>query len=95
MTENLDPKQSYMGIQTLKKSDVHINFTENQILELQKCANDPIYFAENYIKIVSLDEGLISFKPYNFQKKIIKTIYLIILLLWIIYLPTWQQNILY
>lgn len=75
MTENLDPKQSYMGIQTLKKSDVHINFTENQILELQKCANDPIYFAENYIKIVSLDEGLISFKPYNFQKKIIKTIH--------------------
>ena len=26
-----------------------------------------MYFIENYIKIVSLDEGLVQFKPYDFQ----------------------------
>ena len=32
---------------------------------------DPVYFAQNYVKIVSLDEGLVPFKPYDFQEKLI------------------------
>ena len=30
---------------------------------------------EKYIQIVSLDEGLVPFKMYDFQKKIVKTIH--------------------
>ena len=36
-----------------------------------KCKEDPVYFANNYIKIVSLDEGLTQFHPYPFQEKLI------------------------
>ena len=32
---------------------------------------DPVYFAKNYVQIVSLDEGLVPFNPYDFQEKLI------------------------
>ena len=37
-----------------------------------KCKNDPVYFAKNYVKIVSLDEGLVPFNMYDFQEKLIR-----------------------
>ena len=48
----------YLGNPLLKKANTPIEFTEDQIIEFLKCKQDPVYFANNYIKIVSLDEGL-------------------------------------
>ena len=62
----------YLGNPNLKKANVEQSFTKEQVLEFYACRNDPIYFAEKYVKIVSLDEGLTPFKPYHFQKKLIK-----------------------
>ena len=62
----------YLGNPLLKKANVQQEFTQEQIEEFMKCAGDPIYFAKNYIKIVSLDEGLTQFNPYDFQEKLIK-----------------------
>ena len=62
----------YLGNPNLKKANVEQEFSKEQILEFYACKNDPIYFAEKYVKIVSLDEGLTPFKPYHFQKKLIK-----------------------
>jgi len=62
----------YLGNPNLKRANVAQEFTQEQILEFYACRNDPIYFAEKYVKIVSLDEGLTPFKPYHFQKKLIK-----------------------
>ena len=62
----------YLGNPNLKKANVAQEFSQEQILEFYACRNDPIYFAEKYVKIVSLDEGLTPFKPYHFQKKLIK-----------------------
>ena len=61
----------YLGNPNLKKANTPIEFTEDQVIEFCKCKQDPVYFARNYIKIVSLDEGLTSFKPYNFQEELI------------------------
>ena len=61
----------YLGNPNLKKAGTPIQFTKKQIDEWIRCKNDPIYFAMNYIKIISLDEGLIPFKMYDFQKKIL------------------------
>jgi hypothetical protein len=61
----------YLGNPLLKKANTPIEFTEEQIIEFLKCKQDPIYFANNYIKIVSLDEGLTQFHPYHFQEKLI------------------------
>ena len=66
---------AYLGNPNLKKINTPVEFTEEQIIEYQKCAKDPLYFMEKYIQIVSLDEGLIPFKMYDFQKKIVNTIH--------------------
>ena len=62
----------YLGNPLLKKENVKQEFTEEQVVEFIKCKKDPVYFAKNYIKIVSLDEGLTQFHPYDFQEKLIK-----------------------
>ena len=66
---------AYLGNPNLKKVNTPIEYTKKQILEYQKCAGDPIYFMENYIRIVSLDEGLVPFKMYPFQRHIVRTIH--------------------
>ena len=62
----------YLGNPNLKKAGTPIQFTKKQIDEWIKCKNDPIYFAMNYIKIISLDEGLVPFSMYDFQKEILR-----------------------
>ena len=68
-------QDQYLGNPNLKKVNTPQEFTKDQILEYQKCAGDPIYFMETYVRIVSLDLGLVPFKMYDFQKKIVQTIH--------------------
>ena len=63
----------YLGNPNLKKANVPQEWTKEEILEYSRCMKDPIYFIKNYIKIVSLDEGLIPFELYDFQKEMIGT----------------------
>ena len=63
--------QVYLGNPLLKKANVAQEFTKEQILEFVACREDPVYFAKNHVKIVSLDEGLVQFEPYDFQEKLI------------------------
>ena len=63
----------YLGNPNLKKANVPVEFTKEQIQEYQKCMDDPIYFIQEYMKIVSLDEGLVPFKMYDFQKHMVQT----------------------
>ena len=62
----------YLGNPNLKKANTPIQFTKDQVAEFIKCKKDPVYFAAKYVKIVSLDEGLVPFDMYKFQKKLIK-----------------------
>jgi hypothetical protein len=61
----------YLGNPLLKKANTTHEFTEEQVFEIVNCMKDPVYFANNYVKIVTLDHGLQSFKPYHFQEKLI------------------------
>ena len=62
----------YLGNPLLKKANVKIDFTKDQIQEYIKCKEDPVYFTKNYVQIVSLDEGLVPFKMWDFQEELIK-----------------------
>ena len=62
----------YSGNPQLKKAHTDIEFTEEQINEWIKCSKDPVYFAKNYIKIISVDDGVVPFKMYKFQEALIK-----------------------
>ncbi len=58
----------YLGNPLLKKANTTQEFSQDQVLEFARCIDDPVYFAENYIQIVTLDYGLKNFEPYEFQK---------------------------
>ncbi len=68
----MDNKDSYRDNPLLKKAGVNVEYTQEQIDEYIKCARDPLYFAKTYIKIVNVDEGLINFKMWPFQEKMLK-----------------------
>jgi hypothetical protein len=51
----------YLGNPNLKKANVAQEWTKEELQEYQRCMDDPQYFVENYIMIVSLDEGLVPF----------------------------------
>ena len=65
----------YLGNPLLKKANVPVEWTEEQILEYKRCMEDPMYFCQNYIKIVSLDEGIVPFNMFPFQKEMVGTIH--------------------
>ena len=65
--ENDDTTEQYLGNPNLKKANVATNFTPEEVQEYIKCSEDPVYFIQTYIKIVSLDKGLIPFDMYDFQ----------------------------
>ena len=67
-------KESYRDNPLLKRVGVQVKFTEEQVEEYIKCSKDPIYFAK-YIKIITLDEGVVPFKMYDFQEEMIRTFY--------------------
>ena len=62
--EDIQLKQSdaYLSNPNLKRANTPIQWSQEQIIEFLKCKDDPVYFARNYIKIVSLDHGLVPFK---------------------------------
>lgn len=61
--------KGYLGNALVKRDGVNQNFTQEQVSEYVKCMKDPIYFAEKYIKVISLDAGLVAFKPYEYQER--------------------------
>jgi hypothetical protein len=67
--------QVYNANSQLKAAGVKIPFTEEQVTEWLKCKDDPIYFINNYCKIISLDHGLVPFKLYECQIEKVKIIH--------------------
>ena len=65
----------FQGNDNLNRSGDKHEFTLEQIKEILKCKNDPIYFIKNYIEIINLDEGQVKFKLYPFQEKLIRMVH--------------------
>ena len=63
----------YLGNPNLKKAHTPSRFTKKQIEEVVKCLDDPKYFIEQYLKIVTIDKGLVPFEMYDFQRKMVDT----------------------
>ncbi|HEY5236516.1 MAG TPA: hypothetical protein VIJ14_10085 [Rhabdochlamydiaceae bacterium] len=64
--------QGYLGNVNLKKAGVKLNLTPEHEAEFKRCANDIVYFCENYMKIISVDHGLVPFVPWDFQKEMLQ-----------------------
>lgn len=62
----------YLGNPNIKRDGIEQNFTNDEVTEYVKCMKDPTYFARTYIKVISLDEGLVPFDLYPYQEKMFK-----------------------
>ena len=60
---------SYLGNPNVKRDGVLQEWTQDSVLEYAQCMKDPIYFAEKYCKVISLDQGLVPFHLYPYQKQ--------------------------
>ena len=65
--------ENYLGNPNLFKAHTKQEYTKQQIVEIDKCMNDPVYFIKTYIKIVNIDEGLVPFEMYSFQEKMVRS----------------------
>jgi hypothetical protein len=63
---------NYFGNANLKGANVTIDWTPEMVSEWIKCKNDPMYFGRNYIKIISVDGGLVTIDPYDYQEEIVR-----------------------
>ena len=59
----------YLGNPNVKRDGVEQEWTQEEIKEYAKCMRDPAYFARTYLKVISLDKGLVSFDLYPYQEK--------------------------
>ena len=66
---NPNPNESYLGNINVKRDGVQHQFTEEEIKEYIKCAKDPVHFCKTYLKVISLDDGLVPFRLYPYQEK--------------------------
>lgn len=63
----------YLGNPNVKAPHSNLEYTPEQLREYKKCMEDPIYFAETYVRIMSVDFGTIPFTLYGFQKEMIES----------------------
>jgi hypothetical protein len=66
---------AYLGNPNLKRTGLAHNFTKDEIAEYQKCSQSPLYFIKEYVRIVSLDRGLIPFNMYEFQEGMVNSMH--------------------
>ena len=66
--------KGYLGNNNLKRVGEQLEWTPDMLKEYMKCAEDPIYFAKEYIKIVHVDRGLVPFQMYPYQENMTKKI---------------------
>ena len=66
---------TYMGNPLLKGEYVQQEFTKEQLAEYIKCSEDPVYFIGNYVKVVTIDSGLVPFTMYDWQRSIVRSVF--------------------
>jgi len=65
--------RGYNGNPLLKREGVQVNWTPELVEEYMRCSNDILYFCEKYMRIINVNHGLMPFRPYDYQKEMLKT----------------------
>lgn len=55
----------------IKRANLETEFTPEQVMDLAKCATDPIYFMRNYMMVMHPVKGTIPFDLYDYQENAI------------------------
>ena len=66
---NQQSNETYLGNSNVKRDGIQQEWTKEQLLEYKRCMQDPVYFAQTYVKVIQLDRGLVPFHLYPYQKQ--------------------------
>ena len=61
--------ESYLGNPNVKRDGVQQAWSPELVREYKRCMQDSVYFTEKYVKVISLDRGLVPFELYPYQKE--------------------------
>jgi len=75
MNQNNKNFQGYRNNPKLKLPGTQLQYTEEQLKEYVKCAKDPVYFCSKYVKVKTLDKGVMPFELYDYQQKFVNAIH--------------------
>lgn len=70
--EDFKKMNCYNSNEALMLKGTKFAYSPEQMKEIKRCKNDIFYFLMNYAKIVTLDQGEIKFKLFQYQKNMIK-----------------------
>lgn len=68
---DVNSKHYYKNNVTLLRSGCSFEYEDIQKLEYIKCMRDVVYFTRKYVKIISIDDGLIPFDLYGYQEELL------------------------
>ncbi len=69
LAQRMNDHEHYLGNINVKRDGVQQQWAEHEVIEYAKCMSDPSYFARKYVKIISLDDGLVNFNLYPYQEQ--------------------------
>jgi hypothetical protein len=72
MSPVIKNKQNYLNNPNLPGVDAQFEYTSDKIKDIKKCAQNILYFAENFFYIVSLDEGKQTIDLHLCQKRVLR-----------------------
>jgi phage terminase large subunit-like protein len=68
-----DKEHYYKNNQIILRAGAPVfEYSDLQKLEYIKCMRDVVYFARKYVKIISIDDGIIPFNLYQFQEELLE-----------------------
>ena len=70
-----DRRAGYLGNPRIKRADITMQLSKDELADWKRCRKDPVYFIRSYMKIVNVDGGLIPFDMYDFQEDLIDHIH--------------------
>lgn len=69
--EDIQLKNGFQGNPRLKRPGEVFEWTEERQAEYIRCATDPVYFVETYMKVVHVDHGLVPLILWDYQKEML------------------------
>jgi hypothetical protein len=60
-----------LDFDVVKRHNAKVAYTEEQMLELMNCQDDPMYFMRNFLRIQHPTRGALAFRPYPYQNHMI------------------------
>ena len=74
MFEKKQESRFYNGNPNVKNANVQQSYTLDQVKNIQRYMGDPVTFIDECVKVISIDQGIIPFHPFPYQKRIIEAV---------------------